>query len=127
MHRNRRHRRYLLVAVMLSAAGAAQPADDWEITPEAEEALARGLDWLAKNQGAEGNWESNDVGLVGMGALAFLAAGHLPGRGRHGQTVERALDYIIRNARPSGLLNIADPQRDMYNHGLATFVLGQAL
>ena len=32
----------------------------------------------------------------------------------------------IRNAKPSGLLNIADAQRDMYNHGLATFVLGQA-
>ena len=32
----------------------------------------------------------------------------------------------MRNAKPSGLLNIADPQRDMYNHGLATFVLGQA-
>ena len=33
---------------------------------------------------------------------------------------------MIRNAKPSGLLNIADAQRDMYNHGLATFVLGQA-
>ena len=33
---------------------------------------------------------------------------------------------MIRNAKPSGLLNIADPQRDMYNHGLAAFVLGQA-
>ena len=29
-------------------------------------------------------------------------------------------------AKPSGLLNISDAQRDMYNHGLATFVLGQA-
>ena len=30
------------------------------------------------------------------------------------------------NAKPSGLLNISHAQRDMYNHGLATFVLGQA-
>ena len=30
-------------------------------------ALERGIEWLAKNQGAEGNWESNDLGLVSMG------------------------------------------------------------
>jgi hypothetical protein len=36
------------------------------------------------------------------------------------------LEYVVNNARPSGLLNISHSQRDMYNHGLATFVLGQA-
>ncbi|MGC1276528.1 MAG: squalene--hopene cyclase [Planctomycetaceae bacterium] len=97
-----------------------------EITPESEAALDAGLAWLARNQGPEGNWDSNDLGLVATGALAFLAAGHLPGRGEYGDNVGRALDYVVRNAKPSGLLNIADPQRDMYNHGLCTFVLGQA-
>lgn len=98
----------------------------WETTPESELALERGLEWLARNQGPQGNWESNDLGLVSMGTLAFLAAGHMPGRGKYGDVVEKSLDYILRNAKPSGLLNIADPQRDMYNHGLTTFVLGQA-
>ncbi|MHC4875473.1 MAG: squalene--hopene cyclase [Planctomycetota bacterium] len=105
---------------------AATPDNDWEITPSSELALRRGVDWLARNLGPQGNWESNDLGLVGLGVLAFLANGHLPGRGRYGAVVERALDYVLRNAQASGLLNIADPQRDMYNHGLATFVLGQA-
>lgn len=114
----------LAVVCSLSAPACAQ--DDWEITSGSETALERGLAWLARNQGPQGNWESNDLGLVGLGALAFLADGHLPGRGRYGDVVERALDYLVRNAQPSGLLNIADPQRDMYNHGLATFVLGQA-
>ena len=36
------------------------------------------------------------------------------------------MDYVLRKARPSGLLNIAGDQHDMYNHGLSTFVLGQA-
>jgi len=103
-----------------------KPDGEWEITPGSEEALRRGLEWLARNQGPEGNWDSNDLGLVSLGALAFLSAGHLPERGRYGSTVERALDYVLKNARPSGLLNIADAQRDMYNHGLAAFVLGQA-
>jgi hypothetical protein len=97
-----------------------------EITPESEAALEKGLQWLARNQGAEGNWGCSDLGLVAMGALAFMAAGHAPGRGRYGRELERALEFVISRAKPSGLLNIADAQRDMYNHGLATFVLGQA-
>ncbi|MGE3780846.1 MAG: squalene--hopene cyclase [Pirellulaceae bacterium] len=115
-----------LAQAVFSLGSVVRAEGDWEITSESEAALASGLEWLAANQGAEGNWTSNDLGLVGMGALAFMAAGHGPGRGRYGKTVERALDYIIAHARPSGLLNASNPQRDMYNHGLATFVLGQA-
>jgi len=115
----------MLVAVCV-LSGDARAEGDWEITPQSQHALDRGLAWLAKNQGEAGNWESNDLGLVGMGALAFLSAGHTPGRGKYGQVVDKALDYVLRNARPSGLLNIAGEKRDMYNHGLAAFVLGQA-
>ena len=99
---------------------------EWEVTAESEKALERGLAWLAKTQGPQGNWDSNDLGLVSLGALSFLSAGHLPGRGKYGDTVDRALRYVVKNAKPSGLLNIADAQRDLYNHGLAAFVLGQA-
>ncbi len=99
---------------------------DNELTPASELALDRGLDWLARNQGPEGNWGSKDLGLVSMGALAFMSAGHAPGRGKYGRELDRAIEYVTNNAKPSGLLNISDQQRDMYNHGLATFVLGQA-
>ena len=62
-----------------------------------------------------------------MGLLAFLADGHAPGRGRYGPAGQKALAYVLRNAKThSGLLNIADRHNDMYNHGLSTFVLGQA-
>jgi hypothetical protein len=112
--------------VVLSGASATRAEGDWEITSASELALERGLDWLAHNQGSEGNWESNDLGLVSMGALAFLSAGHAPGRGKYGLACERALDFVLKNAKPSGLLNISNSQRDMYNHGLSCFVLGQA-
>lgn len=111
---------------MVSLAGPLRAQGDWEITPESELALERGLAWLARNQGSQGNWESNDLGLVSLGALAFLSAGHMPGRGKYGDNVNRALQYVVKNAKPSGLLNIADAQRDLYNHGLTAFVLGQA-
>ena len=119
--------RYLLALLILFVAAQPGRAEgEWEITRESEQALERGLEWLAKNQGRDGNWSSNDVGLVSLGVLAFLANGHAPGRGRYGQVVQTALDYTIDNAKPTGLLNISNSQRDMYNHGLSTFVLGQA-
>jgi len=121
----------IVVLVVLSvAAGAfAQDSDRRgrdELTPQSERALQLGLAWLAANQGPEGNWGSQDLGLVSMGALAFLADGHMPGRGKYGRVVERALNYVMDNAKDSGLLNKSGSQRDMYNHGLSTFVLGQA-
>lgn len=121
--------RWPLVACLVSALAIAPSASAQgirEITPESEQALERGLAWLARHQGPEGNWKSNDLGLVSMGLLAYLSAGHMPGRGPYGENAERALNYILDNAQPTGLLNIADQRRDMYNHGLTTFVLGQA-
>ena len=116
----------LVVAVLGLAPSSAKAEGEWEVTPASERALAAGIEWLARNQGPEGNWSSNDLGLVSMGALAFLSAGHSPGHGPYGEACQRAIDYVVRNAKPSGLLNIADGQRDMYNHGLSAFVLGQA-
>lgn len=117
----------LIFGVTLAAATPPRVnGAEGEITVLSEAALERGLSWLAKNQGTEGSWGSSDLGLVSMGALAFMSAGHAAGRGRYGMELERALEFIVSRSRPSGLLNIADAQRDMYNHGLATFVLGQA-
>ncbi len=122
-------RKFLLAAalsLLVVTGGVARGEGDWEVTPQGEAALERGLSWLAQNQGPEGNWQTNDLGLVSMGALAFMADGHLPGRGKYGQNVEKALNYVVAHAKPSGLLNMSDAHRDMYNHGLSTFVLGQA-
>lgn len=120
-----RRRTSLVCLLLVFAARPIQAQQLNEITVESKRTLDRGLQWLAANQGPEGNWTSNDLGLVSLGALAFLAAGHAPGRGRYGEVVDRALDYVVNQAKPSGLLNISNSQRDMYNHGLATFVLGQ--
>jgi hypothetical protein len=127
-------KRTAIVALFLLLAGVSvslvpppsRAEGEWEITPDSEKALKAGLNWLAQNQGGSGNWDSEDLGLVSLGALAFLSAGHRDGIGPNGKAADKALQYVIRNARPSGLLNIAQAQTDMYNHGLSTFVLGQA-
>lgn len=117
-----------LCAVLMACAtpSLCRADNSWETRPEGRKALDRGLQWLSRNQGDEGNWTSDNLGLVSMGLLAFLADGHAPGHGRYGPAGQKALNYILRHDRPSGLLNIAIRHNDMYNHGLSTFVLGQA-
>src|SRR5438105_1026575 len=91
----------LVLIAYIGAAHAPARADDAanEITPQGEAALERGLAWLAKNQGTEGNWGSNDLGLVSMGALAFMSAGHAPGRGRYGRELDKALEFVVSRSR----------------------------
>ncbi len=50
---------------------SSKPIPGWEVTPDSEAALQKGLAWLARNQGTEGNWESEDLGLVGLAASRF--------------------------------------------------------
>jgi len=108
------------------STGIVHAEGKWETNTASERAAETGLTWLANNQGKEGNWETQDLGLVSVGALAFLSAGNTPETGKYRENVRRALDYVLANAKPSGMLNITGDRRDMYNHGLATFVLTQA-
>lgn len=117
----------LVVGLLAGLAGPARAAEgEWEITPESQKAVHAGLEWLSRNQGPEGNWGSDDLGIVSLGAMAYLSAGYGPDEGKYKDNVRKALDYVVGNARPSGLLNISNERRDMYNHGLSTFVLTQA-
>ena len=109
--------------------------------------MERGLLWLAKHQepcggwaGASGHkrgdgylvffdesWQQSrgeaHPGVTGLAGLAFLAAGHVPGRGSHGGVVERAVDYMIRCA--GGQDYIVDGGSRMYGHAFAVLFLTQ--
>jgi hypothetical protein len=58
--------------------------------------------------------------------MAFLARGHVPGQGPYGATVERAVDFVLAAQQDDGLL--ANPHSGgtaMYEHGVATVMLGE--
>jgi hypothetical protein len=78
-----------------------------------------------ERQDAEGR---GNAGVTALAGLAFLSAGHLPGRGPHGDAVERALGYIVNecsgHSGPEGY--IADSETRMYEHAFATLFLSQA-
>ncbi len=128
-------------------AEAEASAADVAIDPAIPAAAERGLAWLATQQAPRGSWrgdvghkqgdsyyvlrsaeenERHDQGHIGVTALcgmAFLAGGHLPGRGEYGEIVQHTIDYILAHVGENGL--IADGGTRMYSHAFATLFLAE--
>jgi hypothetical protein len=99
-------------------------------SPEARQrdAIALGLAFLSRQQNSEGAFDvggAPKLAMTGLALMAFLADGHTPDDGRYGQTVRRALDYLIRSAPEDGYFGAVDGSR-MYGHGIVTLALGEA-
>lgn len=105
-------------------------------------AIDRGLRFLARTQNDNGSWTSdaghkvNDeyavapggrnvhhVGVTGLAVLAFLASGHVPGRGPYGGVLDRAVDFLLSRVQHDGFIQ-ADQTR-MYSHAFATLALAE--
>ncbi|MEM1210179.1 MAG: prenyltransferase/squalene oxidase repeat-containing protein [Planctomycetota bacterium] len=116
--------------VSAEAARGATAASFTEITPASREAVERGLAYLAGLQAEDGSYGSErygqHVGITSIAAMAFMADGHLPGRGEYGPQVQRAVDFVLDTATESGLLAADTSHGPMYGHGFATLMLGEA-
>jgi len=100
-----------------------------EITPELDEAVRRGLTYLAEEQNEDGSFGSGryakNVAITALAGIAFMADGNLPGRGEYAAQVERALEYILQNSAENGLIAGEAANGPMYGHGFATLFLGE--
>ena len=122
-----------------AAADADVPAGRPDlITPEAEAAIRRGLQYLVKSQQGDGSWRASGSStlvedamhypctMTSLAGLALMAAGNTPHQGEHARRVQRAADFLLRVARENGA--IMDPRtsgRSMYEHGFALLFLSQ--
>lgn len=94
-----------------------------------EPAVDRGLEYLAKNQQADGSF-ANEYGkttaVVSLSGMAFLAKGYTPGQGPYGEVLNRCVDYVLANQVPYQKMEgyfggVADGK--MYSHNIATLFL----
>src|SRR5208282_1603029 len=79
-----------------------------EITPDQQRAVARGLDYLASRQAADGSYGGGGgygatAAITSLAGLAFMADGNLPGRGKYGDIVRKAEEFVLHNQQESGL------------------------
>jgi hypothetical protein len=58
--------------------------------------------------------------------MAFLARGHVPGQGPHGELLNKAVDFVVEAQREDGLLaGQHGGNATMYEHGIATVMLSE--
>ena len=75
------------------------------VTPAMMTAAKNGLEYLKKTQANDGSYVNTADGtaypmsMTALAGMAFLAGGHLPGRGEYGQAAERALDFVLDQVR----------------------------
>ena len=93
-----------------------------------EQAVNRGLKWLADHQEADGHWDTKkwggngdyDPGICGLALLAFAGAGHTERSGKYKRTVQKAIKWLADHQAPNG--NFA-PKTTMYSHAIPTLAL----
>jgi hypothetical protein len=105
-----------------------------------QEKVERGLNYLARTQNQNGSWtcrvgyklndtyqgeEYDNVGVTAICGIAFLSQGSTPGRGKYGQNVEKAIQFVLSCSRKTDGYITRHGSR-MYEHGFATLFLAEA-
>jgi hypothetical protein len=98
-----------------------------DVSPaEVDRIYVKGLQYLIRNQNADGNWPDKSYGsetaVVGLSVVSMLAHGEDPNFGPYAQPILRGLNYILKQMnQQTGYIG-----RSMYNHGFATLALAEA-
>ena len=101
-----------------------------------EAAVLRALEWLKNHQLSDGSWGKNAkgggnrsqrVGYTGLGLLAFLAHGEMPGSGRYSKTIEKAIRFLVDGQDDTGGFSaVKTGHEGVYAHGIATYAISEA-
>jgi hypothetical protein len=110
-----------------------------DFTPAAREAVDRGLAWLASRQNPNGSWtnrvgyklyedyfgeEHDSIDVTAIAGMAFVSAGHVPGRGKYGKNVALGVQWLLTKVRDEdGYITHAGSR--MYSHAFATLFLAE--
>lgn len=125
----------------MRTAGGASPAPAGALGPQTEEAIERGLAYLASRQNRDGSWSlqgegervmlRSDTAATGMCLLAFQGAGYTHRRHQYADTVARGLQFLIDNQKQDGdLYRVEDPLSNqnvwLYSHAIAALAICEA-
>lgn len=142
----RRCRRLTIAAVVLSllvvptlspkvATAAAPTAKQKQV----DDAVVNALKFLAREQRPSGAWAVGRIGdstaATSLAVMAFLAAGHVPGEGPYGESIERGVQWVLDHQQSIGqeqgretvMLVHRRSHGPMYSHGISTLMLAEVI
>ena len=96
---------------------------------QTEAAVLKALRWLKKTQQPDGSWKPSPVSNTGLAILALLAHGETAGSPEFGQTVMKALQFLIDDFyvdKKSGLAKFKHGGGSEYDFLIATYALCEA-
>ncbi len=113
--------------LILVLAGSSLAYAQQAIAPKVDSAITHGLEFLAQKQQPDGAFEQNGpkLAITALSTMAFMANGHVPGSGRYGPAVRRALDLLVQKFPEDGYVGKVDGGR-MYGQGIITLALAEA-
>ena len=102
--------------------------DQKKLAKEVAAAREKGLDWLTKNQNADGSWGKNyTIGITGMGCLAYLSAADEPFTGERGKALVKGLQFLMTIQKDGMFLTQGQSVRTwIHGQGFATLALAEA-
>jgi len=116
----------LTLIMLAQSAIAAPPATQPAPAARVETAIDLALLHLERRQHADGHFQSEPkLALTALASTSYLATGNVPDHGRHGATLLRAIDYLVRSAPDDGYFGKADGGR-MYGQAIVVIALAQA-
>ena len=105
-------------------SGALFGGPGWE---SAEDSVRRALEWLRLHQNPDGSWGTQDSeALAGLGLLTYLAHGETTASDRYGQTVTRALHYLLARQNDRGEFCKTDTTAGTYGQAICVYALSEA-
>ncbi len=97
--------------------------------PRVVASVNRALDFLARTQTRQGYWEAEGgqykVAMTALSGNALLSEGSTTTKGKYAQNIRRAVDFLVENAQPSGLIGYREDYHYTYGHGFAMLFLSQ--
>ena len=116
------------IGILLILALPAAPARG--ASREIERSIEKGLNYLVKTQSRRGNWWANNsaypVAMTALAGLALACEGSTPNDGRYSQSIALAIDYLLSQTQPNGLIGIPRiNDRYNYGHGFSMLFLSQ--
>ncbi|MCB1228893.1 MAG: terpene cyclase/mutase family protein [Verrucomicrobiae bacterium] len=98
-------------------------------TAEVEDTVVKALDWLQGAQNPDGSWGTTyQAAMTGFALLSYLGHCETPRSAQYGDTVLKGLQALVEMSRRGGgrMRNVGN-KNWAYEHGIATYALGEAL